>query len=378
MKREYRSTLLITIVLLLFSGCGLNTSGLGPAIYNPDNRTFIDSPLDETEWQAHRPIAISVHANFNVTRILVDVTKIFPSDPSFRETLEGGIDEITPGIYQANLYWIPPAAGRYRLMAYSFTGSRINGWDSWTTHSIELNIIDERGGGEEPIPTPLSTTPTVENSPAPWIDLWADAYTLTSGACTTLRWDSLHVDQLLLDGEAVAFAGNRQICPGTTSTYSLRGISTSGESEVAITINVSAPAEPAQPPAPEQPEPAPADTSGPNLGGLQLSTAKVFDNSACGTDNITITIKAQDAGGISKVELHYRARTESGTGTWRVKNMSASGGGNYSTQLSAPDFSASLANYTPGRVDVKVKAWDTAGNMSQSTQMSFETDYCLF
>lgn len=363
-------------ILLLFSGCGLDTSGRGPDV-NLDTRTYIDSPLNKTEWQARRPIAISVHANFVVSRILVDVYSI-PSDPLFHDVLEEPIEEITPGIYQANLYWIPPAAGRYRLMAYSYTGSRINGWESWTTHSIELNIIDERGGGEEPIPTPLPTSPAAESAPAPWIDLWADQYTLTSGTCTTLRWDSQHVDQLLLDGEAVAFTGSRQVCPGSARTYSLRGTSAAGEPEVAVTINVSAPAEPAQPPAPEPPEPAPADTSGPNLGGLQLSTAKVFDNAACGTDSITITVKVQDPGGISKVELHYRARTESTNGTWRVKNMSASGGGNYSANLSAADFSASLANYTPGRVDIQVKAWDNAGNMSQSTQMSFETDYCLF
>jgi hypothetical protein len=376
MAKTTQLFLICVTILLLFSGCGLHRGGRGPDV-NLDTRTYIDSPLSETEWQARRPIAITVHANFFVSRILVDIDKV-PSDPDFHDVLEEGIEEITPGIYQANLYWTPPAEGKYRLAAYSYTGRRLNGYESWTTHSIILNVVNEVGGGAEPTPTPLPTAPAAGSATNPWIDLWADQYSLTLGSCTTLRWDALHVDQLLLNGEAVAFTGSRQICPVSTSAYTLRGISTDGTPEVSFVINVSAPSAPAEPATPEPAAPAPADTTGPNLGGLQLSTAKVFDNASCGPDNITVTTLVQDTGGVSKIELHYHARTNSESGAWRVKNMTAGSGGNYYATLGIADFTASLLNFTPGRVDVLVKAWDSSGNVSQSVQMSFETDYCLF
>jgi hypothetical protein len=344
---------------------------------NPDTRTFIDAPLTETEWQARRPIAITVHANFDVTRILVDIVKV-PSDPSFHETLETSIETISSSLLQSNMYWTPPAAGRYRLMAYSYSGSRINPWESWTTHSIFLNINDDHGGGSEATPAPLPTAAPDDAALPPWIDLWADQYTLTAGSCTTLRWDSVRVDQLLLDGSPVAFSGSREVCPAATTTYTLRGTSSAGTVDYPITINVSVPAAPIEPPIPDVPEPAPIDTSGPTLGGMHLSVAKVFDNPACGPASITISVNAQDTSGIGRVEMHYRARTDSTTGSWRYKSMSALGSGNYSVELGIPEFSSSLSAFSPGRVDLLVKAWDNAGNLSEGVQMSIETAYCLF
>ena len=372
-KNRFCFSLLFAAALI--TGCGLHATGLGNI--NPDTRTFIDAPLTETEWQARRPIAITVHANFEVSRILVDIVKE-PSDPSFHETLETSIETIYPLLYQSNMYWSPPAAGRYRLMAYSFTGSRINPWESWTTHTIYLNINDDHGGGSEATPAPLPTIEAGVTVLPPWIDLWADQYTLTSGSCTTLRWDSQRVDQLLLDGDAVAFSGSREVCPATTTTYTLRGTSSAGSVDYPITINISASTVPIEPSIPDAPVPAPLDTSGPTLGGMDLSVAKVFDNPACGPASITIAVNAQDSSGIARVELHYRARTESTTGAWRYKNMTALGSGNYTVELGIPEFSSSLSAFSPGRVDFLVRAWDNAGNMSEGVQMSIETAYCLF
>ena len=205
-----RSYLYLLLAAVLISGCGLNIGGIG--LMNPDTRTFIDAPLTETEWQARRPIAITVHANFDVTRILVDIVKV-PSDALFHETLETSIETISTSLFQSNMYWTPPAAGRYRLMAYSYSGSRINPWESWTTHTIYLNINDDHGGGSEATPAPLPTAAPDDAALPPWIDLWADQYTLTTGSCTTLRWDSVRVDQLLLDGSPVAFSGSRRGLP---------------------------------------------------------------------------------------------------------------------------------------------------------------------
>ncbi len=381
MRKCLRILCLGLIAGLALSGC-LHTEGIP---YGSGRHAFIDKPLSESEWVEDLPIALTLHANFNVSRILVDIVKV-PNDPAYHQVLEGEVVEITPGIYQSEIFWTPPDVGRYRLLGYSFTGYRINDMESGTTHTIHLTIteIPEEGrGGEGPRPTPLPTAPAAAPSQAPWVDLWADQYALTSGACTTLRWDAQRVEQLLLNGEAVAFNGSRQICPAADTTYTLHGSSTAGQAESAISISVSAPSAPPEPTSrppdePEAPAPPPADTSGPVLGVLQLSTARVFDNAACGDDSITLKIKVQDTGGVARVELHYRARTDSASGAWRVKPMSSGSGGNYSATLANADFISSLAAYTPGRVDVLVKAWDAAGNQSQSAQMSFETDYCLF
>ena len=379
MKKGFSILAVSLVSCLLLAGCGLDITGTG---LPSGSRSFIDAPLSETEWVVGLPIAITTHANFDVSRILVNVTKE-PNDPAFRQVLEIDIREVTPGIYQSDMYWTPDETGRYKLMAFSYTGSRFNDWDSWTTHTIYINVTEmpEDGrGGEAPSPTPLPTAPAAQSAQAPWVDLWADQYSLAAGACTTLRWDAQHVEQLLLNGEAVAFSGSRQVCPGANTTYTLRGSSAAGQAETSVAISVSVPAAPVEPPPPQPPEPPappPADISGPTLGNLQLSAAKVFDNPACGADSVTLSIKVQDPGGIARVELHYRARTGSATGVWRVKNMSSGSGGNFTAVLSGPDFASSLAAYTPGRVDVLVKAWDSAGNLSQSAQLSFETDYCL-
>lgn len=375
MKKKCLSILILLTVCLFSTGCGLHTMGVG--LWNTDKRSFIDAPLTETNWFIEIPIAITTHANFPVTKILVDISKV-PSDPGFHDVLETSVEEIAPGLYQSDMFWTAREPGRYKLMAYSFTGGRINDWGSWTTHTIFLNINEGRGGSGEPIPTPLPTSAAVESVPAPWIDLWADQYNLTAGACTSLRWDAQHVDTLLLDGDMVAFNGSRQVCPNETRTYSLRGISTSDQVEKTITINVTTPAEPAAPPTTAPPAPQPADTSGPSLTNLSLSAAKIFDNSACGPTSNTIFINAQDPSGIARVELNYRARNIKASGAWRVISMSSAGGSSYSAVLNISDLDASLSVDDPRDVDVFIKAWDAAGNMSQSGQVSFVTDYCLF
>lgn len=374
MKME-KFILISLVITLVISGCSLDTSGLGNM--NRDKRSFIDAPLDESAWQAHRPIAITVHANFDVSRILVDIIKV-PSDPSFHDTLETSIQTITPALYQSVLNWTPPAAGRYRLMAYSYTGSRINAWESWTTHTIFLNITEESGGGADPTPPSMPTSAPADDSQPPWVDFWADQYSLIAGSCTTLRWEALRVDQLFLDGAPVAFSGSREICPSFTTSYMMLGTSSNGDIEYPLTINVSAPQPPMEKPIPEPPQPAPLDNTGPAIGGMSPTVVKVFDNSACGPASTTITVNVQDPGGIGRVEMHYRARTESTTGTWRFKNMSSIGSGIYSVELGIPEFASSLAAFSPGRVDFHVKAWDSAGNMTQGVQMSIETAYCLF
>jgi len=360
----------ILMVYILLAGCSLDTSGSGGS----GHRSFIDSPLDESVSEVFIPIAITTHANFRVTRILLSIN-MEPYDPDARETREEAVEEITPGLYQTNFIWTPVIPGRYKIMAYSYTDGRINDWDSWTTHTINL-IINERatGGGAgmpTPRPSPLPPTPAAPSQP-PQVNFWADSLSLTAGACTYLRWESAFVEQLTLDGEAVAFTGSRQVCPASTMSYSLRGRSAGGEEEKTVTLTVVPPV------TVEPPTAVPPDTTPPSLTGLSQSAAVIFDNPSCGPVNNTISIKIQDPGGIAKVELHYRARSSKVTGSWRSVGMSSSGGNKYSATLGSSELSASLAAYVPGNVDIIVKAWNKSNNLSQSAQMTFKAEYCLF
>lgn len=367
--KKIRISLLISLVICLFlTGCPLRTSGVNIG------RTYIDSPLNETTWWTGAPLAISIHDDRNVyphmTKVKVIIDKV-PYDASSRKIKESSVESISPHLYQAKIFWTPDEVGRYQLIASGYHDGR---WeeDFERMTSIFINVEMGGRGGGEPATTPLPTmaAPT-RDAAAPWIDLWADQYSLTAGACTSLRWDAQHVDALLLDGEAVAFNGSRQVCPTASRTYTLRGTSASEQVETSVTITVTAP------PTSAPPAPQPADTSGPTLTSPSLSAAKIFDNPACGPTSNTINITAQDPSGISRVELSYRARDVKATGSWRVISMSPGSGGKYSAVLSIGDLNASLNAPDPRTVDVIIKAWDGAGNISQSGQVSFLTDYCL-
>lgn len=181
------------------------------------------------------------------------------------------------------------------------------------------------------------------------------------------------MEQLLLEGEAVAFSGSREVCLSDSRTYTLRGISAAGQVEESLTLIV----EPATITVTPPPE-APPDTSAPTLTELALSTAVVFDNPSCGAISNTISVRAEDSGGIKKVELHYRARTSKTSGAWQVIGMAPTGKRSYTATLGSGELAASLSVFTPGNVDVLVKAWDEANNMSQSAQISYKTEICLF
>ena len=91
-----------------------------------------------------------------------------------------------------------------------------------------------------PTPTPTPTTP----APAS-INFWADQYDLASGQCTTLRWAVDNVKAVFLDGAGQPGHGEETVCPGSTTTYTLRVIKMDDSEEIRqVTINVTAPYSP--------------------------------------------------------------------------------------------------------------------------------------
>jgi hypothetical protein len=88
-------------------------------------------------------------------------------------------------------------------------------------------------------PIPLTNTPTPTATPAPQIDFWADALTVTANSCTILRWKVKNVTAVYLDGNGVEGEGQREVCPTQSQTYTLRAVSPGGEENKVLTVNVS-------------------------------------------------------------------------------------------------------------------------------------------
>jgi len=104
-------------------------------------------------------------------------------------------------------------------------------------------------GTAQPTATPQ---PTATSTPWPAVELAfsADEYQVVIGSCTTLRWQSQHAAQVLLDGVAVALSEVRQVCPEAPATYRLRAQAPSGYQERFVTVNVTEPPDTTPPPVP--------------------------------------------------------------------------------------------------------------------------------
>ena len=85
---------------------------------------------------------------------------------------------------------------------------------------------------EEPKPSPTTPPPEV------MIDFIAYETRLSTGDCTTLKWDLENARHAYLDGIEVGGHGNEVVCPASTTTYTLRVEHATGTTERQITINV--------------------------------------------------------------------------------------------------------------------------------------------
>lgn len=88
-------------------------------------------------------------------------------------------------------------------------------------------------------PEPVTSTPTA--LPAPEVSFTADDETLAPGGCTTLRWEAAGVQAVYLEGEGVAGAGEREVCPTETTTYTLEVVLLDGSRqsyEVIVTVAI--------------------------------------------------------------------------------------------------------------------------------------------
>lgn len=112
-----------------------------------------------------------------------------------------------------------------------------------TTYTLR---VTDRNGANHDFPITINVTGAPDYS----INFWADSTNINGGQCTRLRWDVRNVQAVYLDGEGVAGVSDREVCPGSTKTYTLQVIKyDGGQDSRQVTININnPPPPPAQPP----------------------------------------------------------------------------------------------------------------------------------
>jgi hypothetical protein len=81
-------------------------------------------------------------------------------------------------------------------------------------------------------------TITVVPSGIPVIRFWAEQNTLSAGRCTVLHWEVENARAVYLDEAGVPGVSSRRVCPATTTTYTLRVVSSDGTS-ISKTVTIS-------------------------------------------------------------------------------------------------------------------------------------------
>ena len=121
---------------------------------------------------------------------------------------------------------------------------------------------------QDPTPAhePPESSPRQGSPPEAQLSLSADRTALQPGECATLQWSVEGGELVLLDGEAVSASGQRQVCPQTTTTYSLAayvgvGPPSPPSAQEEVQIAVSAPVEAST----AAPMPSPTLTPSPTL-----------------------------------------------------------------------------------------------------------------
>ncbi len=103
------------------------------------------------------------------------------------------------------------------------------------TTTYTLRVVTDSGDYSRTV------TVTVLEPPQADISFTADAYTILRGQCTILRWDVENVKAVYLDGRGVPGHGTQQICPQTSTTYTLRVVTPSGDVYRTVTVTISEP-----------------------------------------------------------------------------------------------------------------------------------------
>jgi hypothetical protein len=198
-------------------------------------------------------------------------------------------------------------------------------------------------------PTPTATA-TPSPPPPPQINFRVDNENLVAGQCTTLRWDVDNVREVYIEGIGVPGHGSQDICPGESTTYTMRVVLlTGGEETRTVSVAVT----------------QPADTQPPSINRATASPSVIWNSSGCGPTQATFTALVTDDRGVAAVALWYRL----GKGDWQTAPMSLTATNTYQINLDAPRQGGILEWF--------IQAQDTAGNTAKSGIGQITVNYCI-
>lgn len=93
--------------------------------------------------------------------------------------------------------------------------------------------------GQDGVTRDYPITITVSGNAGYSINFWGDDGTIDAGRCTHLRWDVRNVQAVYLNGEGVAGVSDREVCPGSTQTWTLEAVKyDGGRDSRQVTVNV--------------------------------------------------------------------------------------------------------------------------------------------
>ncbi len=118
-----------------------------------------------------------------------------------------------------------------------------NGWVNRDFVSLtgDLNGLPVIEAPPTVVPTPTlapSPTPQPTATPPMYVDFRADSPWVTTGQCTTLRWDVEGVRAVYFNGQGQPGHGSQDVCPAQTQTFVLHVVLNSGYLDRAITVAV--------------------------------------------------------------------------------------------------------------------------------------------
>jgi hypothetical protein len=201
-------------------------------------------------------------------------------------------------------------------------------------------------------PQPPTATPQPPAIRAVIAYFQANPTTINEGGCSTLSWGVDYADAVYLDGEGVVGHDDRQVCPGTTTTYTLFAAAGGGDDQATAMVTV------IQQPTPTHTPTEPVDNAKPTISDVSLSQSRLHtypDN--CGTGGCPCTLI-----------LSARVTDESGVvAVVATLQLAGSSQGSRIMNQSAPDvYAAELGPFTkPGELVITIVTQDWYANTAE-------------
>jgi len=351
------------LVVLALVGCAASSTQ-GPMAWLDEPLDGAALPLEPTEIMAHASDADGVSSlEFYVNGALL-----------VRSPAEGGM------LADATAGWNPSRSGVYTIAARA-TDSKGN-VGPYAEAEVTVGTVHASptprptGQPTEEVVTQATPTPRAPSSPGPTMTprvptatprtplpptatpqpparraeiayFEANPSTINAGGCSTLSWGVDYAAAIYLDGEGVFDHDERQVCPPTTTTYTLYATSAGGDDQDTATVAVI-----------QAPTPTPivtaivVDNIPPYVSDLEADPPSIMEIGwQCSGEPTTVSVYAEDPSGVAGVRAYWTLESQSGQVDMTPQ------GGVYKAVLGPFDISAPPANLL-----VSFVAWDTVGN----------------